>query len=393
MYFQVRIAIMRKTLFLLFLFFASCKDYAPYELEGNEVKTIFSGLMQEAIDNSHNNTPGVGISIKCSPRNINYTGAVGFDSKDKSYPLETDQPFRIASITKTFVATAILRLHELDSISVQDPISKYISSEHQSILKEDEYKLDEITILHCLNHTSGLFDYAMGGSPYGDFVKQNPQKRWTRTEQIQFAVEHGTKLGYPGERYGYSDTGYVLLGEIIEYFFDGDLAKGLRTLIGYEKLSMEQTWMESLEEEPEGAKRPVRRYFQGMDATQFDASTDLYGGGGIVSTLGDLNKFMSALFNEKVFSKKSSLELMLEKPKYDEGYDITKDSRYKDYRQGLWKVMINNEDVFMHSGLWGTHLLHQPSSNTTVVANFTYGGSDRLIKKLFMSIHSIDKTK
>lgn len=384
---------MKKTLFLLILFFAACKDYAPYDLVDNELDFVYSGLMKEAIGNSHNNTPGVGISVRCDPKNINYVGAVGFDSKDKSSKLEVDQPFRIASITKTFVATAILRLHELDSISINDPISKYISAEHKSILKEDEYNLDEIKILHCLNHTSGLFDYAMGGSPYGDYVKQNPQKRWTRTEQIKFAVEHGKKLGYPGEKYAYSDTGYVLLGEIIEQFFDGDLADGLRTLIGYNQLDMQLTWLESLEEKPLDTKRPVRRYFQGLDATKFDPSIDLYGGGGIVSTVEDLNKFMNGLFNGKVFDKKSTLDLMLEKPKYDEGYDTQKDRRYKDYRQGLWKVMINNEDVYMHSGIWGTHLLHQPKSNTTVVANFTYGGSDRMIKKLFMSVHSIETTK
>lgn len=383
---------MKKTLFLLVLIFTSCKDYAPYQLGDNDLEIVYNGLMQEVIDNSHNNTPGVGISVRCEPKDINYVGAIGFDSKDKSSKLEADQPFRIASITKTFVAAAILRLHELDSISIHDPLSKYISKAHQEVLVSDEYNLDEIKVSHCLNHTSGFFDYAMGGSPYGEYVKQDPHKRWTRTEQLQFAVEHGKKLGYPGEKYAYSDTGYILLGEIIEYFFDGDLALGLSSLIGYEKLGMSKTWLESLEEEPVGVKRPVRRYVQGLDATMFDPSIDLYGGGGIISTLSDLNKFMNGLFNNKIYDQKSTLDLMLEKPTYDQGYDIIKDRRYKDYRNGLWKVMINNEDVYLHSGLWGTHILHQPSSNTTVVANFTKGGSDRLLKKLFMSVHSIDKS-
>lgn len=380
---------MKKNLFLLLLVLTSCKDYAPFELSNGNVESVFNGLMEEAMNSSHNNIPGLGISVKCAPKNIDFVGTVGFDSVDKSSELEIDQPFRIASITKTFVATAILRLHEMDSISVDDPISKYISSTHQEILSVDDYNLNEIKILHCLNHTSGLFDYAMGGSPYVNYVKQNPQKRWTRTDQLQFAIEHGSKLGYPGEKYAYSDTGYVLLGEIIEKFFDGDLALGLKTLVGYDKLGMQSTWLETLEQEPANAKKPVRRYLGSLDATTFDASIDLYGGGGLVSTLDDLNKFLNGLFNQKIFDKDSTLEMMLIKHAYDESYDTSKDRRYKDYRQGLWKVRINNEDVFLHSGLWGTHVLHQPSSNATVIVNFTKGGSDRLIKKLFMSVHSL----
>ncbi len=380
---------MKKFLFLFLVFLTSCKDYAPFDLSNGNVDSVFNGLMKEAMNESHNNVPGLGVSVYCATKQIDFVGAVGYDAKDRSSKLEVDQPFRIASITKTFVAAAILKLHELDSLSVYDPISKYISSEHQEILSIDEYDLNEITILHCLNHTSGLYDYAMGGSPYVGIVKENPQKRWTRTGQLEFAVKHGSKLGMPGEKYAYSDTGYILLGETIEKFYDGDLAVGLKDLIGYDKLGMKHTWLETLEDAPDNVKNLVRRYLGSLDAGSFDASTDLYGGGGLVSTVGDLNKFLNALFNQRIFEKKSTLELMLEKPKYADTYDTTQDRRYKDYRQGLWRVKINGEDVFMHSGLWGTHILHQPSSNATVVANFTKGGSDRLLKKLFMSVHSL----
>lgn len=380
---------MRKAVLLFLVVFSACKEYAPYEVGDVGFENTIENLMKEAMSGSHNNIPGLAMSISCDEKKINWNDAIGFDAKDKKNELSVDQAFRIASITKTFVAVAILRLHELDSISIHDPLSKYISDSHQAILNQDGYDLNKISILHCLNHTSGLFDYAMGGSPYPDIIKQDPQRRWTRTDQLSFAIEHGERLGYPGEKYAYSDTGYILLGEIIENYFDGDLALGLRTLIDYEKLGMNQTWLESLEEAPPTSLRPVRRYFQRLDATGFDASIDLYGGGGIMSTVGDLSKFMHGIFNARIFDKESTLDLMLQAPKYDESYDTKSDRRYKDYRQGLWKVKINNQDVYMHSGLWGTHLLHQPESNTTVVVNFTYGGSDRLIKKAFMAVHSI----
>jgi len=289
--------------------------------------------MQEALDNSNDHMHGLTVSVLSPEKNISWKKAKGFDSAKEEKEVEIDQPYRIASITKTFVAASILRLHEMDSISIHDPISKYISLEHQKILKSDEYDVDKITILHCLNHSSGLYDYAMGDSPFVKVVIESPEKRWTRTDQISFAVEHGDKLGYPGEKYAYSDTGYVLLGETIEHFYEGDLAFGLRDLIGFEKLDMNHTWLESLEEAPEGMKPMVKIYLGSLEANEFDPSCDLYGGGGLVSTSEDLSKFMHALFNGGIFEDPSSLELMIQKQELDPDYDTFEDRRYKDYRK------------------------------------------------------------
>lgn len=346
--------------------------------------------MKEAMDNSFDQIDGITMTINCPSKNLNWSGSIGYDSREKKDSLETDQPFRVASITKTFVAAAILKLHEMDSLSIHDPLSKYISKNHIALLSQDEYELDDITLLHCLNHTSGLYDYAMGGSPYIKIARETPEKRWTRTEQLKFAVTHGDKLGYPGEKYNYSDTGYILLGEIISNFFNGDLAIGLRTLIDYNKLGMHHTWLESLEPEPVNIKDCVHRYLGRLDATKFDPSIDLYGGGGIVSTTEDLSKFMQALFNLKIFSDKETLELMLQKPVYDESYDTYHDKRYKDYRQGLWQIKLMSNEVYMHSGLWGTHILYQPHNNTSLAINFTRAGSDRMIKKILMAVNNFE---
>jgi len=383
----VSIKLKKTTYYLLIsLAFISCRDYASVDISKNGIENTFDGLMQEAIDNSYDQMYGVSASVSNRDKNIDWQGAIGYDGKSKRDSLGVEQPFRIASITKTFVATAILRLHEMDSISIHDPISKYISEEHQSLLKKGNYDVDKITLLHCLNHTSGLYDYAMGGSPYIKVVMESPEKRWTRTEQLEFAIEYGKKVGFPGEKYYYSDTGYVLLGEIIEQFYHGDLALGLRDLIGYEKLGMDYTWLESLEDEPDGIKSLVKRYLGRTDASKYDASIDLYGGGGLVSTTGDLAKFTNALFNKKIFKEQKTLELMLQKHDYDPSYDTSEDKRYKDYRQGFWVVNVLGNKTYMHSGLWGTHIMHQPHNNTSIAVNFTKGKSDRLLKKILMAV-------
>jgi len=204
-------------------------------------------------------------------------------------------------------------------------------------------------------------------------------------------MSYGQPVGKPGERYFYSDTGYILLGEIIELFSGGSLAGGLRSLIGFEKLGMTSTWLESLETHPLETAKKVSRYVGRIDATNFDASIDLYGGGGLKSTTSDLVSFMHALFNHQVFAKKETLDLMLTKPVYDPSYDTEKDERFKDYRYGLWMLKIFDQDVYLHKGLWGTTMLHIPAENISLATNCTKGFNDRAEKKMILTLKNINK--
>ncbi|MFK7903973.1 MAG: serine hydrolase domain-containing protein [Chitinophagales bacterium] len=356
-----------------------------------EAETTFEALLQEAIDNSFESIPGVSMTIVSPDIQLEWSGAKGFDSAKKDEELSIDQPFRIASVTKTFVAAAILRLHEMDSLSIEEPIGQYISEEHQALLREDGYAPDSIKILHCLYHTSGLYDYAMGGSPYIERCKAEQNKRWTRVEQLKAAIEWGEKLGYPGEKYAYSDTGYILLGEILEKFYEGDLAKALRVLLKFEAHQMTRTWLETLEPEPSNMPDLVHRYLGRNDFSDWDASVDLYGGGGLVSTSPDLATFFHALFNHQIFDKKSTLDLMLTKTQYDPNYDFEGDRRYKDYRMGLWKIDVFGETAYLHRGLWGSMFLHIPNYNSTFAANFTRGNSDRMLKKTILVVKNLQE--
>ncbi len=383
----------RLSVFLFFfLSLAACRDNVDVSTSEVDIETTLELLLNECVDGTYGSIPGVTLSV-LSPSlpNGSWTGSVGYDSREKEDELSRDQPFRIASVTKTFVAMSILRLHEMDSISIDDPVGKFISKEHIDILKEDGYDVNEILIRHCLNHTSGLFDYAANHDAYIDACSKDPKHRWTRTEQLEGAIKWGDKVGAPGELYRYSDTGYILLGEIIELFYNGDLAKGLRELLRFDRLGLNDTWLESLEPAPQNLPDPVHRYLGRLDATEFDASVDLYGGGGLMSTCQDLSRFMKALFNHEVFDKEGTLELMKTKPDYFESYNPSEDRRYKDYRYGLWQVSVYGEEGYMHGGLWGTHMIHVPALDISVTANFTVGRNDRLLKKAILAIKNTEK--
>jgi len=380
---------MKWTLFfniILITLIQSCSSNVSTEITLDELPTTLQALVDEGIIDSFNDVPGVSMSIMVPDLDLDWSGASGHDSRVLDNPLSADQPFRIASVTKTFVAAAILRLHESGKLSVDESIEHYISESNKNLLLADGYSVSDITIRSCLNHTCGLFDYALGGRAYMEAISKSPNRRWTREDQLKFAMDFGEPLGEVGKRYVYNDTGYILLGEIIERQVDSTLAYGLRTLLSFDQLNMKNTWLESLEPAPDEHMSVVHRYYRKQDYTAWDPSIDLWGGGGLVSTTRDLCIFFNALFNNKIFDNDSTLDLMLE------GANIhpdNMDDRYEDYRLGVWNEKMYDMSCFVHYGLWDTYAMHIPELNCTVAVNYTDGGRERLMKKAVLVIKNI----
>ncbi len=348
-------------------------------LKAQSITDQLQVILEETVQGKEK-VEGVSLTVLSPQLKISFSGAAGFDSTEKDSELDAAQPFRIASITKTYVAAAILRLYEMNKLRLEDPITKYISEAHVEILKAGGYAPDQILIKHCLNHTSGLFDYAEGSKDYIKIARKNAKKRWTRTEQLQFAMDHGAPIAAPGKEHHYSDTGYILLGEIIEKLTRTGLAKGLRSLLKYEDLGLNATWLESLEEKPQNLPNAVHRYLGKIDATHWDNSMDLYGGGGLAATTEDVGRFIQALFNHKVFENESTLTTMLE------GNENTA------YRMGIgwFRSQKSGTEAYTHSGFWGTMYVHVPKYNATVVVNYTRTESATMLNKVFALIATIE---
>ena len=179
--------------------------------------------------------------------------AVGDADADADTPLLPGTPFRVASVTKTFVAAAVLRLVEQHRVALDDPIATYLAPETVALLTSGGYDPQRITLRELLDHTSGLYDYASSDA-YDDVNTYDPTHQWTAREQLQFAMDHGAPVGPPGEKYHYSDTGYVLLGEILQRVTGDTLPGAVRGLLHFDRLGLADTWWEKLE-----SARPVRR--------------------------------------------------------------------------------------------------------------------------------------
>lgn len=373
---------------VLLCLLVGCRNSDATQKNTSDPSATFQALMEKVVANN-DAVPGLQLHIEAPRLGISWSGAAGVADVASQKQLEKEQPFRVASVTKTFVAASILKLMEEGKLSLNDPISRYISQEHRQILQDGQYDPDQIAIRHLLTHTSGLFDYALGNSTFAKKVSENPQYRWTRTDQLQGAMDWGQAYGSPGEKYHYSDTGYILLGEALESITGKPLAQALRDLIGYEQLALQSTWLETLEEQPKGILDRTHQYLEKTDTYDWDPSFDLYGGGGLVSTTSDLARFFQSLFNKKVFSQATTTDSLLYKmdlPEAGKG----EGGRQADYRCGIEVAQAFNTDLYMHTGFWGIQVAYLPEYDATIALNFVQGSNYFFLKKLVSVIGEMD---
>ncbi len=249
----------------------------------------------------------------------------GDRSLEPKLPVTNDTSFRIGSVSKQFTCAAILLLAEDGKLAVTDKVAKYFPK---------LTKADTITLLDLMNHTSGYRDYY----PL-DFVDRRMQKEIT-IEQLA-ADYAGGKLDFePGSRYSYSNTGYMLLGDIAEKVSGEKLGTFLKRRI-FEPLKMEHTGYL-------GAPLPQKATgYWSFALGDPEKATDepdgwIGGAGGIWSTALDLATWDLALVSGRVL-KPESYKLMTSPRKLTNG-------KISDYGCGLRVSTFNGERTIGHSG-------------------------------------------
>jgi CubicO group peptidase (beta-lactamase class C family) len=147
-----------------------------------------------------------GIAAAVDRPGLRWRGAAGVLDRASSLPLRASDGYRIASITKTFTAAAILRLVEPGKLALQAPVKRYLPAAYTRALRADGYDPSRITVRMLLRHTAGLFDHSADDA-YLQALLADPGRRWSRIEQVRFAMANGEPVAPPGRRYSYSDTG------------------------------------------------------------------------------------------------------------------------------------------------------------------------------------------
>ena len=233
------------------------------------------------------NYPGAAVLV-AKDGEIVYQSTVGYANIEKKAPIELETKFRIGSITKQFTASAILKLQEQGTLSVNDKLSTYF----------DFPRGDEVTIHHLLTHTSGIHSFT--STP--DFLEKVVGPN-TREEMLQW-IESLSYDFDPGEAWSYNNSGYYLLGLIIEKVNGQSFGESLADLF-FEPLDMNNTGVHSpgidLEKEALGYQ-----YDNGEIKPAVDWNMDFAGGAGnLYSTVLDLHKWNEAVFHGNVLSAAS----------------------------------------------------------------------------------------
>ncbi len=152
----------------------------------------------------------------------------GFADFRDHTPLRQETPFQLASITKTFTATAVLMLQEANKLHIDDEVTLHIP----------EFPWKGITIRQLMNHTAGLQNYMWMIERYW---KNNV--RPDNEDMLRVFIEYPRGLNFrPGTRFSYSNTGYVFLGLLIERVSGKSYAEFMRQHI-FEPLGLQHTFV------------------------------------------------------------------------------------------------------------------------------------------------------
>ena len=248
--------------------------------------------IQEVLALAHKYRQFNGSALVAENGKVIYKGAFGQANMEWNIPNTPDTKFRLGSITKQFTATAVLQLVEQGKIKLDAKLSDYLP----------EYRKDtgaKVTIHHLLTHTSGIPSYT-GQPGFFENVSRNPYK----VDDFVKKYASGDLEFEPGSKYAYNNSGYFLLGAIIERVTGKPYEQVLRENI-FNPLGMKNTGYDHhntiLPKRASGYSKTADGY---TNASYLDMSIP-YAAGSLYSTVEDLYLWDQALYTDKVLSAQS----------------------------------------------------------------------------------------
>jgi CubicO group peptidase (beta-lactamase class C family)/uncharacterized protein YneR len=235
--------------------------------------------------------PGAALIVRRGGKTL-FRKAYGLANLELGVKAEPGMVFRLGSVTKQFTAVSILRLAEEGKLSLQDEIGKYLpdfpTGDHQ------------VTIENLLSHTSGIKSYT-------NMEEWLQMWRKDMTPQEIIAMSKGKLFEFaPGERWNYDNTGYVMLGAIIEKTSGQSYEDFVKDHI-FSPLGMRHSGYDHTERIIPGRAAGYQKDNNGFVNAPYLSMTQPYAAGSLYSSVDDLAVWNDALFSGKVL-KKESLE-------------------------------------------------------------------------------------
>ncbi len=313
--------------------------------------------------------------------------AVGDGGAVAGGSVSADTPFHIASVGKLFTATLIGMLADEGALSFDDSIARFLDPEDLDglfVYRGVDHR-GEVTVGQLLAHTSGVADYFGDKNRVGvtgaDLALSEPDRFWTPNDLLDYTRAELVPVAAPGERFHYSDTGFVLLGLLVESVSGRQFHEVLHERI-FDPLGMNDSYLLYRSEpvKPRRELAPIR--FGGVEVSTFRSLSIDWAGGGIVSTLEDLLRFSQALHEGKLLSPETLAALSVMRNEFRTG--IYYGMGMMEYRfEKFFFLLRGMPRLRGHVGILSTHLLFDPKSGMHVVVNF---GSEEALSKSFKAV-------
>ncbi|MFJ8353464.1 serine hydrolase domain-containing protein [Bacillus paramycoides] len=306
---------------------------SPSQSHDQKNRNGWKQVMQETVQLG---TPGVLAKTSNNGKISSYTAGVADLSTKK--PMKSDYRFRIGSVTKTFTATTVLQLVGENRVQLDDPIEKWLPG----LIQENGYDGNQITIRQLLNHTSGIAEYLK--SKDADIM--NSKKTYTAEEIVKIGLSLPPDFS-PGKGWSYSNTGYVILGMLIEKITGNSYAEEIeKRIIG--PLDLSNTFLPGNSTVIPG-KNHARGYMKIDEKSDLKDMTDYNpslanSAGDMISNADDLNKFFSSLLGGKLLKENQLKEMITTVPVEGKGVG-------DGYGLGIYETKLSNGvSIWGHAG-------------------------------------------
>jgi D-alanyl-D-alanine carboxypeptidase len=284
-----------------------------------------------------------------------------------------DQPYYTASVGKLLTSTLVGLLVQEGKLNYHDLIMQFLEPELLQglhVYKGKEYT-QEIRVRHLLNHTSGLHDYFLDKPKQGkgifDFIIEDPARSWSPKEIIHWSKTHLSAHFPPGQGFHYSDTGYCLLGLIIESVTGKPVHQALSDYI-FTPLGMQHAYLAQYSQPAVASEYRTAPFYYGqkkIDVEDHRGISADYAGGGIVAPARDLLTFMQALVKGQLLTA-TTFEKMKDWAKFGIGIDYG--YGFKQFRP-IPLLMPRKFVSWGHAGFIGSFLFYHPKLDAYLIGN------------------------
>lgn len=278
-----------------------------------------------------------GALVRVTGDSGSWSGTSGVSDVGTHAPVRPDGFFRIGSTTKVYTAVMVLQLAQEHRIDLEQPVQRYLPG----VLPAD---YPPVPVRTLLDHTSGLPSVDIPGLYDPEWILAHRYEHWSPRQVVDTALRHPIDFR-PGTAQKYTNTAYVTAGMLVEKVTGQSYGRNLRDRITV-PLGLWRTYYP--EDDPRLPNPAARGYLDVdgklVDVTEMNQSIP-GAAGAIVSTAGDLDKFITGLFRGRLLGPAVMPRLFAvpQVPMFD-------GSGPANYSQGLMKLKLNGITVWGKTG-------------------------------------------